>query len=124
VIHGDGLDSFTNSNYVGKLQKTIPGTQDNGQFDFVLANPPYSVSACKGNLKNKNAQKDFTLYDALTDQSSQIESLFIERTKQLLTEGGIAAIILPSSILSNTGIYTKTREILLKYFEFVAITEL
>lgn len=124
VIHGDGLDSFTDGNYLWKLKKTISGTQDNGQFDFVLANPPYSVSACKGNLKNKNAKTDFTLYDSLTDQSSQIESLFIERTKQLLAEGGVAAIILPSSILSNTGIYTKTREILLKYFEFIAITEL
>jgi type I restriction enzyme M protein len=86
VIHGDGLDSFTDGNYLGKLKKKIPGTQDNGQFDFVLANPPYSVSACKGNLKNKNADKDFDLYKYLTDQSSQIESLFIERTKQLLTE--------------------------------------
>ncbi len=124
VIHGDGLDSFTGGNYLGKLRKKIPGTQDNGQFDFVLANPPYSVSACKWNLKNKNADKDFELYKYLTDQSSQIESLFIERTKQLLTEWGIAAIILPSSILSNGGIYTRTREILLKYFEFVAITEL
>lgn len=124
VIHGDGLDSFTDGNYLGKLQKKIPWTQDNGQFDFVLANPPYSVSACKGNLKNKNADKDFDLYRYLTDQSSQIESLFIERTKQLLTEWGIAAIILPSSILSNGGIYTRTREILLRYFEFVAITEL
>ncbi len=124
VIHGDGLDSFMEGNYTGKLKKKIPGTQDNGQFDFVLANPPYSVSACKWNLKNKNADKDFELYKYLTDQSSQIESLFIERTKQLLTEWGIAAIILPSSILSNGGIYTRTREILLKYFEFVAITEL
>ena len=125
VIHGDGLDSFTHSDsYSKKLKKTIQGTQDNGQFDFVLSNPPYSVSACKGNLKNRSADKDFVLYDALTDQSSQIESLFIERTKQLLTEWGIAAIILPSSILSNGGIYTKTREILLKYFEFVAIVEL
>lgn len=124
VIHGDGLDSFTQSNYTDKLTKKIPWTQDNGQFDFVLSNPPYSVSACKGNLKNRSADKDFVLYGALTDQSSQIESLFIERTKQLLTEWGIAAIILPSSILSNGGIYTKTREILLKYFEFVAIVEL
>lgn len=36
----------------------------------------------------------------------------------------VAGIILPSSILTNTGIYTKTRELLLKYFEIVAITEL
>ncbi|MCL1974003.1 MAG: restriction endonuclease subunit S, partial [Bacteroidetes bacterium] len=56
--------------------------------------------------------------------SSEIECLFVERTKQLLKDGGVAGIILPSSILSNEGIYTKTREIILKYFEIVAITEL
>jgi type I restriction enzyme M protein len=42
----------------------------------------------------------------------------------LLKEGGMAGIILPSSILSNTGIYTKAREIILQYFEIIAITEL
>lgn len=64
------------------------------------------------------------MYNCLTDNSSEIECLFVERTKQLLKDGGIAGVILPSSILTNTGIYTKTRELLLKYFEIVAITEL
>jgi type I restriction enzyme M protein len=50
--------------------------------------------------------------------------LFVERTKQLLKDGGVAGIILPSSILSNEGIYTKAREIILRYFEIIAITEL
>jgi type I restriction enzyme M protein len=49
--------------------------------------------------------------------------LFIERTKQLLAKDGVAGVILPSSILSNTGLYTKAREILLKYFEIKAIAE-
>ena len=64
------------------------------------------------------------MYGRLTDQSSEIECLFIERTKQLLKDGGVAGIILPSSILSNTGIYTQTREIILKYFDVLAITEM
>ena len=131
IIHGDGLDSFDSKNYQGKLKLSEQKTE-NPKFDFVLSNPPYSVSAFKGNLKNKyvtqlgllNEQKPFELYDSLTDQSSEIEVLFIERTKQLLKEGGIASIILPSSILTNTGLYTKTREILLKYFHFVSIVEL
>nr|WP_256371894.1 restriction endonuclease subunit S [Bacteroides sp. AM37-9] len=38
--------------------------------------------------------------------------------------GGIAGVILPSSILSNSGIYTKAREIILQYFDIVAIAEL
>ncbi len=50
--------------------------------------------------------------------------LFIERTKQVLADKGLAGIVLPSTILSNTGIYTKAREVLLKYFEIKAITEL
>ena len=42
----------------------------------------------------------------------------------MLKEGGIAGIILPSSMLSNTGIYTKTREIILQKFDIIAIAEL
>ncbi|MCT7532526.1 restriction endonuclease subunit S [Aliarcobacter cryaerophilus] len=125
VIHGDGLSSFSNTKeFKGKLKysdRNYP--QDNKKFDIVVSNPPYSVSAFK-NVSKKFDKNDFELYDRLTDQSSEIEALFIERTKQLLKDGGIAGIILPSSILTGGGIYTKTREIILKYFEVIAITEL
>ena len=125
VIHGDGLSNFTNTKeYKGKLankDKNYP--QDNKKFDIVVSNPPYSVSAFK-NVSKKFNGDDFELYDRLTDQSSEIESLFIERTKQLLKDGGIAGVVLPSSILSGGGIYTKTREIIFKYFDIVSITEL
>ena len=36
----------------------------------------------------------------------------------------MAGIILPSSILNNTGVYTKAREIILQNFDIVAIAEL
>ena len=75
-------------------------------------------------MDEEKSKKTFDLYSRLTDQSSEIECLFIERTKQLLKDGGVAGIILPSSILSNTGIYTQTREIILKYFDVLAIAEL
>src|SRR5690606_4568026 len=74
--------------------------------------------------KNASANQDFKLFDSLSDRSSEIECLFIERTKQLLKTDGIAAIILPSSILSNSGIYAQAREIILKFFDIIAITEL
>ena len=75
-------------------------------------------------MDEEKSKTGFDLYNRLTDQSSEIECLFIERTKQLLKDGGVAGIILPSSILSNTGIYTQTREILLKYFDVLAIAEM
>lgn len=126
VIHGDGLDSFKYSkNYVGLLSENIKiEDSQKAKFSIVISNPPYSVDAFKGDIKNINVGNEFELYKYLTDRSSEIECLFVERTKQLLKDGGIAGIILPSSILTNSGIYTKTRELLLKYFEIVGITEL
>jgi type I restriction enzyme M protein len=126
VIHGDGLGDFSTSTEFKDLLKETDKTytQDNKQFDVIISNPPYSVSAFKGQMDDDKSRKAFDLYDRLTDQSSEIECLFIERTKQLLKNGGVAGIILPSSILSNTGIYTQTREIILKYFDVLAITEM
>ncbi|MDR1897363.1 MAG: N-6 DNA methylase, partial [Prevotellaceae bacterium] len=125
VIHSDGLARLGHPDYKGKLLiKDKDFQQDNKQFDILVSNPPYSVSAFKNNAAKFYGKDDFTLYDSLTDNSSEIECLFVERTKQLLKDGGVAGIILPSSILSNTGIYTKSREIILQYFEIIAITEL
>ena len=126
VILSDGLANFVNTkDYKGRLKKSNDdNSKDNQQFDIILSNPPYSVSAFINTTRNFYTEKDFELYDKLTDNSSEIECLFVERTKQLLKDGGIAGIILPSSILTNSGIYTKTRELLFKYFEFIGITEL
>lgn len=58
------------------------------------------------------------------ETGNSIETFFIERARQLLRPGGIAAIILPSSILSNGGTtYVRAREILLQSFDIIAIAE-
>lgn len=126
VILSDGLANFCNNkDYKGKLRKRADdGQKDNQQFDILLSNPPYSVSSFRQTTRDYYTEKDFELYNSLTDNSSEIECLFVERTKQLLKDGGIAGVILPSSILSNSGIYTKAREIILQYFDIVAIAEL
>ena len=126
VILSDGLANFGNAkDYKGKLRKQVDdGQKDNQQFDIVLSNPPYSVSSFRQTTRDYYTEQDFELYNSLTDNSSEIECLFVERTKQLLKDGGIAGIILPSSILSNSGVYTKAREIILQYFDIVAIAEL
>lgn len=126
IIHSDGLGNFKeNKEYKGLLKKADSDfPQENKQFDIVVSNPPYSVSSFRNNARKYYTEKDFKIYDSLTDNSSEIECLFIERTMQLLKDGGITGIILPSSILSNTGIYTRAREIIIEYFDIVAIAEL
>lgn len=122
VISGDGLAPFNDPKYIGLL-KTAEFQKDNNQFDILIANPPYSISAFKNTLKN--GAKSFDLYKNLTDRSSEIECLFIERATQLLKiKYGVAGIILPISILTNSGIYEKAREILLKNFDIIAIQKL
>jgi len=126
VILSDGLGSFnTTKDFKGKLRKKENNnSKDNQQFDILLSNPPYSVSAFRQTTRNYYTENDFDLYKSLTDNSSEIECLFVERTKQLLKDNGVAGIILPKSILEKSGIYTKAREMILKYFKIVAITEL
>lgn len=108
IIFGDGLEKHS------RLAK-------DGTFDVLVANPPYTIKDFKKHL-NVNPH-DFELWEHVTPDSDDIEVFFIERMKQLLRPGGMAGIILPSSILSNAGAYTKAREIILKNFEIKAIVE-
>ncbi len=126
IVHSDGLGSFKNTKeYNGLLTKTDEDfPKENNQFDVVISNPPYSVSSFKNNARKYYTEQDFEIYPHLTDDSDDIECLFVERAKQLLKDGGLVGIILPSSILSNDGIYIQAREIILKYFEVLAIAEL
>lgn len=103
----------------------FPGIED-GSFDILVANPPYSVRGFLETLPEKERQA-YKLAESINEleTASSIEAFFIERAKQLLKTGGVAAIVLPSSILSNgnNSIYERAREILIQYFDIVAITE-
>ena len=109
IVFGDGLEQY--------VEKGI----ENGTFDILVANPPYSVSGFKSHLKLKN--NSFELLQTISNEGSEIEVLFIERIAQLLKPNGIAAVILPFSILTNdSGSYIGARESILKNFYIRAIT--
>ncbi|MDR3295054.1 MAG: N-6 DNA methylase [Clostridiales Family XIII bacterium] len=123
IVWADGLDAFDAKEYRGRLKKMSPhDKRDNGQFDILVSNPPFSVEKVKRLLQD--GSRSFELFDCLTDNSSEIECLFVERMKQLLKSGGLAGVILPSSMLSNSGIYSRAREIIFRHFKVKAIVEL
>lgn len=106
-----------------------------GEYSILVANPPYSVKGFLETLSEKE-RKEYELINYVGDKSyannNSIETFFIERAKQLLKPGGVAGIIVPTSILTNgkakstsksKNLYVATRELLLKYFDIVAITE-
>ena len=121
LLHANGLAPFDSEDYIGKLRSNT-GKQDNQQFDILIANPPYSVKAFKPTVKD--GDKLFELFGNFSENSSEIECLFIERAKQLIKEGGYAGIVLPVSLLTNDKVYIKTREIILKYFDIKGILAL
>lgn len=95
-----------------------------GTYSVLVANPPYSVKGFLETLSEDDRER-FELFnnDINIDTNNSIETFFVERAAQLLQKDGVAAIILPSSVLSNGNIYIKCREIILKYFDLVAIFE-
>jgi type I restriction-modification system DNA methylase subunit len=99
----------------------------NGAYNLLISNPPYSVKGFLETLtpEERTVFEIFKVIDSKNIYSNNsIEVFFVERAKQLLAPGGVAAIILPYSLLSNSGAaYTKAREIILQYFDIVAITE-
>ncbi len=126
IVYSDALSS-------GKAMDD-KNIKDNS-FSVLVANPPYSVKGFLETL-SETERKKYELIETIGEKSypnnNSIETFFIERAKQLLKPGGVAAIIVPSSILTkgnakstskSTNIYVATREILLKYFDIVAIAE-
>lgn len=109
IIYGDGLECHDQ-------------LSESEGFDILIANPPYSIKDFKQHLPIKRLR--FELLEYLSETASEIETLFVERIAQLLRPGGMAGVILPSSILSNSGIYARAREVILKNFHVRVIVEL
>lgn len=94
-------------------------------FDVLVANPPFAVEDFLMTLAEEDREK-YELMETVSDLGNRnIQCFFLERAKQLLAPNGVAGIIVPSSVLSNSdAMHIRTREILLKYFDFVSIVEL
>ncbi|MGB1241533.1 MAG: N-6 DNA methylase, partial [Chitinophagales bacterium] len=114
---------------LGKMQQDISGRSvgiEEETVDIIVANPPFSV---EGFLKNlpQSVRQTYSLLDTVSDEGKNrnIQCFFIERAIQMLKDGGVAGIIVPSSVLSNSDTtHLATRKLILKHFDIVSIVEL
>ena len=101
---GDGLEH--DYDFLGELNS----------FDILVANPPYSVDAFKTH-ESRKVQNAYETIKLMSFNCGDIQNVFIERMHHLLKPKGIAAIVMPSALLSNSEASDiKTREILLHNF--------
>ena len=111
IVFGDGLEEHEDKGVVSNT------------FDILVANPPYSVEAFKPHLKVKD--DEFKILKYISNDGSEIETLFVERISQLLKPNAVAAVILPDSIVrKDMYSFRASREISLQNFEFKAIVRM
>lgn len=89
---------------------------ENGQFDVVISNPPFSVDL--DNVTKQKVERSFLFYN-----KKNSENLFIERWYQLLKENGRLGVVLPESVFDTTE-NKYIRLFLFKYFKIKAVVSL
>lgn len=94
--------------YKDTLSKSF---HDDGKYDIVMANPPFTGNVDKGDLS-----EEFTL------GTTKTELLFIEKIYQMLRMGGSAAVIVPQGVLFGAGkAFVAARQILIDQCELKAV---
>lgn len=126
IINGcqDSRIVFKDSlSYINTMDVRYQGF-DKESFDCIIANPPYSVKGFLNTMEQKDRdQFELTKYveEKAFSTNRSIECFFVERALHFLKKDGLMGIVLPSSLLSNESIYTKTREIIFANFNILAI---
>ena len=95
-------------------------------YDILVANPPFAVEGFLQTLSDMDKEK-YKLIQVTGESSNtdNIECFFLERIHHLMAPGGVVGVIVPSSILDNVdAVHTRTREILLQFFDLMSIAEL
>ena len=132
ILNADGIDKFDSKDYAACASLYDRDIQNASKepshcinkFDYLISNPPYSVQGFAKNL-NKNGIEigdgTFSLFNSkYTEKNACIENLFVERAYQLLKQNGIAAVVLPQSVLTSDK-YIDVRNFIYQYFKVVGL---
>lgn len=132
VMHGDGSSNVYHVEGgslipFSQMPKVVQEKLPPGSVDLIVTNPPFGNGPGL-KVDNPDVLKEYELtrygLDGGRSRSSlPPEQLFIERAYQWLAPGGVLAIVLPDSILSNPGLEF-IREWILEKFVVVASVDL
>lgn len=121
IISGDGINKFDSNDYLNTI---LYGTKNElSLFDVLVSNPPYSVKGFMYNFQKNGIEPNdgtFTLLKRYNFSDAMIESYFVERAYQLLKPNGVAAVILPQSVL-NEEKYEYLRNYMFAHFKINAM---
>lgn len=101
---------------VQELEEFYGNKYENGQFDVIISNPPFSVDL--DNVTKQKVERSFLFYN-----KKNSENLFVERWYQLLKENGRLGVVLPESVFDTTE-NKYIRLFLFKYFKIRAVVSL
>jgi len=86
-------------------------------FDLVIGNPPFNPKKGSNGNNFKDLQKDFKLKTSFKIPDDNLALLFLDKSIELLKDGGLQCLILPSSaILYNDGAMNYRNHFLQNYF--------
>ncbi|KXT63944.1 N-6 DNA methylase [Streptococcus sp. DD04] len=88
IMHGDGWNNIYQGDTL--ISKNLP----NSYFDLVLANPPFTIK-----YEFPEVLSNFDL--GLSKEKEELDILFVEKSLNLLKEGGELYIVLPEGLLTN-----------------------
>lgn len=124
VMHGDGSSNIVHANSLESPEYWNEEAKRKiamGDMDIVVTNPPFGTKAI---IDNPDILSQFELTTSGSNSSRTAlppEQLFVERCLQFLKPGGILAIVLPDSILSNPGLIWMRTWILEKAYVVASI---
>ena len=120
-MHGQGQINILDADALASHPK-VPRES----FDVLVANPPFAVEGFLRTLSREDENRyQLSEFTRKNKDTNVIQCFFLERIHHLMAPGGLVGVIVPSSILSNTKtVDTRTREVLLQFFDLVDIAEL
>lgn len=92
------------------------------KVDIIISNPPFGAMY---NIEEIKDEKGYSIITELNDVTNiNSELLILDRCLSWLKPGGKLIIVLPDSVVSSKGIYSKYREKLLEIYDIKSVIEL